>query len=441
MKKILCAVLAALLLFTMAGCGTLFEKEYHYEEPMTGELGALSGDAKEIRNFSMLKTALTDMISRHEEHGEFRLNRYNGSPSEDLATACFEIKSEHPLGAYAVETISYDTSYVVSYYVASIYISYKRTAEEVQQIVYVLSQSEFDETLLRAVGSFEPQVVARLYSSQVDETYIRRLVKRYCYDNPVILCREPELTVSTYPLEGINRIYDVQFDYTLGQAANMALSLALSNRLNGAVAGLTETEPVPLALECAAYLSGLSGEGEGRYPDTAYGALVEHAADAKGMALAYRALCDRLDIPCIVVEGVVRSLGMAPHFWNIITLDGENYHVDVSAFGEDPARAFLCSDDAFWGAYIWETEDYPPCNGTLRYSDAVQQEDEDKDKNKGENMDEDENDNGDKDKNEDWNRDEEENGQVGPTEPPETPPTQEPVPEETAPPSEDLPAA
>ena len=162
MKQILCAVLAALLLFTMVGCGTLFEKEYYYEEPMTGELGAQSGDAKEIRNFSMLKTALTDMISRHEEHGEFRLNRYNGSPSEDLAAACFEIKSEHPLGAYAVETISYDTSYVVSYYVASIYISYKRTAEEVQQIVYALSQIEFDDAILRAVDGFEPQVVARL---------------------------------------------------------------------------------------------------------------------------------------------------------------------------------------------------------------------------------------------------------------------------------------
>ena len=436
MKKILCAVLAALLLFTMAGCGTLFEKEYYYEEPMTGELGAQSGDAKEIRNFSMLKTALTDMISRHEEHGEFRLNRYNGSPSEDLATACFEIKSEHPLGAYAVETISYDTSYVVSYYVASIYISYKRTAEEVQQIVYVLSQSEFDETVMQAVGGFEPQVVARLYSSQVDEDYIRRLVKRYCYDNPVILCREPELTVSTYPLEGVNRIYDVQFDYSIGQATNMALSLALSNRLNSAAAGLTETEPISLALECAAYLSGLSGEGaaEGRYPDTAYGALVEHAADAKGMALAYRALCDRLGIPCIVVEGVVRSLGMAPHFWNIITLDGDNYHVDVSAFGEDPAGAFLCSDDAFWGAYIWETEDYPPCNGPLRYSDAAQQEEEEQDKHQGEDIDENEAGEGDPD--------EEGTGQVEPTEPPETPPTQEPVPEETAPPpSEELPAA
>lgn len=409
MKKILCILLAVLLLFTASGCGSVFEDEYYYEEPMSGEHGALAGNATGIRNFSMLKTALTDMISRHEEHGEFRLSSYNGSPSEDLATACFEIKSEHPLGAYAVETISYDTSYVVSYYVASVYISYKRTAEEVEQIVYALSQAEFDESLLQAVDSFEPQVVARLYSALVDEAYIRRLVKRHYYDDPVGLSREPQLTVTTYPLEGVNRIYEVQFDYGMGQAVNMALTLALSSRLNTVMAELTEEEPLFLALECAAYLSRLcaDGEAQGKYPDTAYGALVERHADSKGVALAYRAMCARLGIPCIVVEGTVRAVEMEPHYWNIITLDGDNYHVDVSAFGADPAGAFLCSDDAFWGAYIWETGDYPPCNGALTYSDAAGQEPE---------------------------QAEEEQGQPETTEPPEeTPPAQETTPPEDMP--------
>lgn len=376
MKKTLCILLAALLLLTATGCGSAFQEAYYYEEPVSGGLGTLAGNATEIRNYSMLKTALTDMISRHEEHGEFRLSSYNGNPSEDLATACFEIKSDHPLGAYAVETLSYDTRYVVSYYVASIYISYKRTAEEVQQIVYALSQAEFDESLLQAMDDFAPQVVARLYSPLVDESYIRRLVRKHYFDDPAGLIREPQLTVTTYPVEGSNRIYEVQFDYGITQGGNMALSLTLANRLYAAVTSMKEQEPLYLALECAAYLSGscTGGAAENKYADTAYGALVEHAADSKGMALAYRALCARLDIPCIVVEGMVRNLGMEPHFWNIITLDGENYHVDVSAFAANPAGAFLCSDDAFWGAYIWETEDYPPCTGTLQYRDAARQE-------------------------------------------------------------------
>lgn len=375
MKKALCLLLAALLLCTAAGCGSVFEETYYYEKPMTGELDRAEGTATELRNFSMLKTALTDMISRHEEHGEFRLNNYNGSPSEDLASACFEIKSNHPLGAYAVENISYDTSYVVSYYVASIYISYKRTAEEVQQIVYAFSQDEFDENLRRSMDGFAPQLVARLYSGTVDEDYIRRLVQQHYYDDPVALILEPQLTVTAYPLEGANRIYDVQFDYGIQQSVNMVLSVALHNRLHQAVEELTEQEPLYRALESAAYLSGLQTEGAaaGRYPETAYGALVEQNADSKGLALAYRALCAQLEIPCIVVEGMVRNLGMEPHFWNIITLDGDNYHVDISGFTRNPAGAFLCNDDAFWGTYIWETEDYPPCTGGLTYQDAARQ--------------------------------------------------------------------
>ena len=135
MKKTIAFLLAVCALLTLSGCGSLFEDEYYYEAPYSGDIGPRSDRATEVRNYSMLKTALTNMIVNHTETGELRFTNYNGSPSEDLAAACFEIKSQHPLGAYAVETLSYDTSYVVSYYMANIYIGYKRTAEELKSIV------------------------------------------------------------------------------------------------------------------------------------------------------------------------------------------------------------------------------------------------------------------------------------------------------------------
>ena len=109
-RKPLALLLAGAIALTASGCGSAFEAEYNYEEPVTGDFGTLSGDATEIRNYSMLKTALTGMISRREERREFRLSNYNGNSSEDLAAACYEIKSSNPLGAYAVESMSYDTT-------------------------------------------------------------------------------------------------------------------------------------------------------------------------------------------------------------------------------------------------------------------------------------------------------------------------------------------
>ena len=153
MKRRLCALLAGLTLLALSGCRSAFERDYYYETPYSGDIGIRSDTATEIRNYSMLKTALTNMSTKHTERSELRFSSYNGNVSEDLAAACFEIKSEHPLGAYAVETLSYDTSYVVSYYMANIYIAYKRTAEELNRIVYASTVEDFDDSVRSAVAA------------------------------------------------------------------------------------------------------------------------------------------------------------------------------------------------------------------------------------------------------------------------------------------------
>ena len=372
-KKAIALLLAALALLTLSGCGSLFEREYYYETPYSGDIEPRSDEATEVRNYSMLKTVLTSMIMSHMETGELRFINYNGSPSEDLAAACFEIKSEHPLGAYAVESLSYDTSYVVSYYMANIYIGYKRTAEELKSIVYSSDTADFDRTLTQAVRAFIPKLVIRCYDTAVDEAYIHSFLKRQYYDDPVTVVMEPTAAVTGYPADGVNRIFDISFQYSLSAQRQGPMSLALSGKLAEAAQSMTETEPPALALECAAFLSALcaGGDPEGVYAGTAYGAMVEGNADSKGYALAYRALCAAAGLDCTVVEGSFGTMGGEPHFWNIISLGGNDYHVDVSAFAADPAAAFLRGDDEIWGAYLWDTAAYPACGGPLTYAEVA----------------------------------------------------------------------
>lgn len=373
MKRLICALLAGAALLCLGGCRSAFERDYYYETPYSGDIGPRSDKATEIRNYSMLKTALTNMITNHTEKGEFRFSNYNGNLSEDLAAACFEIKSEHPLGAYAVETLSYDTSYVVSYYMANIYISYKRTAEELSGIVYTSTAADFDAGVRRAVEEFAPELVIRCFAPDIDELHIRKTVQRFAFDNPVTVPSEPAVEVTSYPADGSNSIYDIVFRYGLDRERSAVMAEAVTERLDAYAAAQEETEQPQQALAGARYLSELTagGSGEGSFADTAYGALVLESADSRGLALAYRALCDAVGVDCTVVEGAFGSFGTQPHFWNIIALDGDYYHVDVSAMKDDPARAFLLSDDALWGRYIWETADYPVCDGPLSYAEAA----------------------------------------------------------------------
>ena len=374
MKKTIAAILAGLSLLTLSGCGSLYEDDYYYEAPYSGVIGPRSDSAiTEVRNYNMLKTALTNMIVNHIESGELRFADYNGNLSEDLAAACFEIKSQHPLGAYAVESLSYDTSYVVSYYVANIYIGYKRTAEELRDIVYTSDTADFDRNLDNAADSFLPKLVIRCYDSGVDERYVLAHVKQHYYDDPVTMVIEPTVEVTGYPADGENRIFDIRLTYAMTQQRMTPMSMVLQDRRGAVIGALQETESPGQALECAAYLSEqcAGGDADAPYADTAYGALVNGNADSRGYALAYRALCAALDIDCIVVEGSFGTMGGEPHFWNMITLNGDCYHVDVSAFADDPDAAFLQSDDALWGAYIWDTAAYPACGGPLSYADVA----------------------------------------------------------------------
>ena len=75
--------------------------------------------------------------------------------------------------------------------------------------------------------------------------------------------------------------------------------------------------------------------GMPRISYTAYGALVNRTSVCAGYALAYERLMDQVGIPCEYVTGMTTS---GSHAWNIIQIDGEWYHVDVTWDDPTPDR-------------------------------------------------------------------------------------------------------
>ncbi len=64
----------------------------------------------------------------------------------------------------------------------------------------------------------------------------------------------------------------------------------------------------------------------GRYSDTAYGALVDKKALCEGYAKAFSYLCNLAGIENMIVTGNTNTA----HMWNMVKLDGNWYHVDVT---------------------------------------------------------------------------------------------------------------
>lgn len=62
--------------------------------------------------------------------------------------------------------------------------------------------------------------------------------------------------------------------------------------------------------------------------NTAYGALVNHAAQCSGYARAFKALCDAMGIECYYVHADATAFS-PEHQWNIVKYEGQYYHMDT----------------------------------------------------------------------------------------------------------------
>ena len=94
-------------------------------------------------------------------------------------------------------------------------------------------------------------------------------------------------------------------------------------------------------------------------------------AQCSGYSKAVKYLLDYLDIPCIYVTGDADDGrgGSGPHAWNMVQLDGEYYHLDVTFMdGSNPdergalRQVYLFYDDSSMSKdHRWDRRKYPAC--------------------------------------------------------------------------------
>lgn len=370
MKKFALIMLCLAMLFSSA-CASIFSAEYYDSYPFMEQDEDHQDGEQEIRNYAALKSAIMELVRSHTEQASFRFGSYSGSLIDDLASVCVEIKNDDPLGAYAIAEINYDTSRIVSYYTSEISISYRKTAQEIAAVQSVSGLGEFGNYIRRLLDDYGSSGVVRVYSSVVNEAYIEQLVEDYYYADPMLAVLKPTVRVIAYPASGAERIYEISMDYGERRESLISMEEELGLRLEALASSLGEGDSLSLALLCAVQLSNMVNMEEEAcsYPGTAYGTLVEGSDESLGLAMSYKALCTRLGVDCYVVRGEYSNGGVADHAWNIISLDGEYYHVDVSRFEQ---RAFLLSDEDVWGEYYWNKDTYPVCDGSLGPGDVFE---------------------------------------------------------------------
>ncbi len=115
-------------------------------------------------------------------------------------------------------------------------------------------------------------------------------------------------------------------------------------------------------------------ETDGLSEHTLKSVLLKQEAVCDGIAKMFKHMCDILELPCIVVQGTSQGNG---HAWNIVSLDGEWYHVDLTADlmvaektgGSVSHVMFAVPDQAVEKDHQWDRTQYPACGGETTYFD------------------------------------------------------------------------
>jgi len=104
-------------------------------------------------------------------------------------------------------------------------------------------------------------------------------------------------------------------------------------------------------------------------PFTVYTFMQERKGVCMAYALLFEKMMDELGIPCYYVVGHADGEGDLGHAWNMVELDGEWYHIDVTwndlgkrtEKHEIRYRYFLRSDEFMKQDHVWNLSHYPLC--------------------------------------------------------------------------------
>lgn len=343
MKKLL---LCALMLGLLCGCGVFGEKTYVVVEPHVEDYQTtVDSDAQTVSSYLGLKNAMISFVMDGVEEGVLRAESYSGDLSKDLSDAVYEVSRGNPLGAFAVDYMTYDYSKIVSYYEIHIHCTYRRSVEEISSIIYVTSSDELQEQFLEAMEDYAP--VLRLHVGDYREADLSELVQQIYQEHPEFALEQPDINVTSYPDSGTQRVLEIEFLYKTDQETLQMDRDQIQTAVDNIVSLYgSSNDPETGARRCYYRLGrdgSLTQEGTRVFSSSAYGALVEMSATSFGYAQAYRLLMEAQEIPCELVQG---TLNGQSHFWCRITLEGERYYVDPAAAVVDPeTEQFLMTEE------------------------------------------------------------------------------------------------
>ena len=367
MKIRITAMLLALCLL-LSGCGSWMDGSYSSVKPHTQRQNQTGGEAIAASNYNELRQALSNLVESGGETLLINVAQMDQSfVTQNMDRAILSILEMDPIGAYAVESIEYEQGTSGGRQALAVTVRYNQNRAELRNMKVAEGMTQAQEIIADALDQCESKVIMLVERYQT--TDFEQFVRNYMDEHPQSVMEMPQLTVSTYPESGTQRVVEIGFTYQTGR----------DNLKN------MQTRVRPLFTSAELYVSGNNSDYD-KYSllyaflmerheyqhDTSitpsYSLLIHGVGDSRAFATVYAAMCRRAGLECLVVSGTANG---EPMFWNMIRVNEQYHHLDLVACGQ--SGIFRLLGDEEMAGYVWDYSAYPECDSYVDPAEVTEQ--------------------------------------------------------------------
>lgn len=352
MKRI---VITVCFLFSLGltGCSWM-NGSFVSVEPYQEQLSGGQSEALFASNFQQLRIVLENLVEAGTENAVISLAEYEQNQIEkSMETAENYIRQVLPLGAYAVDELSYEIGTVGGEPAVSVEISYVHGRAELRKIQRVKDMEQAKSVIADALEQCSEGVV--LLVSQFKDTDLVQMVEDYALDNPNQVMELPQVAVGLYPDSGNSRVVELKFTYQTSRDALRQMQTQVQRVFASAALYVSsDGEEVQKFTQLYTFLTERFDYQIQTSITPSYSLLCHGVGDSKAFASAFATMCRRAGLECMVISGTCDG---EPRFWNLIREGEVYYHVDLLRSKEHGSLRMLTDEQMT--DYVWDYSAYP----------------------------------------------------------------------------------
>ena len=358
------AFFGLLLLAALLGGCSVFDGQYVRVTPHEMQSSQGQQESSGVRTYVELRSALTEMVAAGRESMVILTQDYPELLlEENMESAKLYVCSYDPIGAYAVEDLTYEIGTKGGQMAVAITVSYRHSQSDIRGIVQLDSVDELEGSVLQSMEQIESRHVVLVHGYKV--TDFGQMVQNLAQANPQTIMECPQVTADTYG-RGSTRLVELTFSYENSRDVLRQMQTQVRNVFDSAALYVSgDGEDHQKLSQLYSFLMDRFNYTMDTSITPSYSLLRHGVGDSRAFAMVFAAMCRDAGLECLMVTGTKNA---EPWTWNIV-LDGEKYyHLDLTQCKED-GFFYERTDDAMSG-YVWDYSAFPACGVMPRETTA-----------------------------------------------------------------------